>query len=328
MPSETKLDISEFHWMMDMLQTIDVGLVVLNNKYEVQVWNSFMENHSGIDPSDAREKVLFDLFPEVPRDWFSHKINSVFQLHSRAFTTWEQRPYVFRFKNYRPITGTAEYMYQNVTIIPLMSLNGDVDNVCVLVYDVTDAATSRDQLEQANKKLEVLSQTDRLTQLFNRGHWEDCLEKEFKRCQRSKITSSVIMFDIDHFKKVNDTYGHQAGDEVIRVTSRLLRENQRETDVSGRYGGEEFGVILVDTNAQDAFTFAERLRERIASTTVCHDDLEIDYTISIGISEISSDIDEYKTWLERADIALYHCKRNGRNCSTVYQVGMEGEGGH
>ena len=325
MPSETKLDMSEFHWMMDMLQTIDVGLVVLNRNYEIGVWNSFMENHSGIDPGDAKGSVLFDLFPEVPRDWFCHKIDSVFQLHNRAFTTWEQRPYVFRFKNYRPITGTAEYMYQNITIIPLMSLTGNVDHVCILVYDVTDAATNKAQLEQANKKLEVLSQTDRLTQLFNRGHWEDCLEREYKRCQRSKITSSLIMFDIDHFKKVNDTYGHQAGDEVIRVTSKALRDTLRETDVAGRYGGEEFGVILVDTNAQDAYAFAERLREKIAGIIVKYEALEINYTISIGIAEISSDIPEYTNWLERSDIALYHCKRNGRNCSTVYQIGMEGE---
>lgn len=326
MPSEIKLDMSEFHWMMDMLQTIDVGLVVLNDKYEIDVWNSFMENHSGYDPGDAKGKVLFDLFPEVPRDWFCHKIDSVFQLHSRAFTTWEQRPYVFRFKNYRPITGTAEHMYQNVTIIPLMSLSGSVDHVCILVYDVTDAATNKAQLEQANTKLEVLSQTDRLTQLFNRGHWEDCLEKEFKRCQRSKLQSSLIMFDIDHFKKVNDTYGHQAGDEVIRVTSKTLIENLRETDIAGRYGGEEFGVILVDTDAEHAMVFAERLRKAIESLTVKYEALEINYTVSIGVSEFQSNIKDYTSWLEQADIALYHCKRNGRNCSHIYEEGMESEG--
>ncbi len=326
MPAETKLDISEFHWMMDMLQTIDVGLVVLNEKYEVDIWNSFMENHSGLEPGYVKGKVLFDMFPEVPREWFCHKIDSVFQLHSRAFTTWEQRPYVFKFKNYRTITGTAEFMYQNITIIPLLSLSGEVDHVCILVYDVTDAATNKAQLEHANKKLEVLSQTDRLTQLYNRGHWEDCLTKEFQRCQRSRLTSSLIMFDIDHFKKVNDTYGHQAGDEVIRVTSKILRDTLRQTDIAGRYGGEEFGVILVDTNAQDAYTFAERLREAIQSITVKYEALEINYTISIGIAEIAAGIQDHTTWLERSDIALYHCKRNGRNCSTVFRPGMEAEG--
>jgi diguanylate cyclase (GGDEF)-like protein len=325
MATNTTLDFKEFHWMMDMLQTIDVGLVVLTRDYKVEIWNSFMENHSGIDPGDAKGEVLFDLFDEVPRDWFCHKIDSVFLLGSRSFTTWEQRPYVFRFKNYRPITGTAEFMYQNLTMIPLESINGQVDHVCILVYDVTDAATSKDALEAANKKLEILSQTDRLTGLFNRGHWEDCLEKEYKRCTRSKNTSSLIMFDIDHFKKVNDTYGHQAGDEVIRVTSQALRDTLRETDIAGRYGGEEFGVLLVDTNAQDAFTFAERLREKIAAITVRYESLEIRYTISIGVAEISSDLNAHTEWLEHSDVALYHCKRNGRNCSTVYQPGMEGE---
>ena len=185
MPSETKLDISEFHWMMDMLQTIDVGLVVLNEKYEIDIWNSFMENHSGLEPSAVKGEVMFDLFPDIPRDWFCHKIDAVFQLHSRAFTTWQQRPYVFKFKNYRPITGTADFMFQNITIIPLVSLSGKVDHVSILVYDVTDAATSKAALEQANTKLEMLSQTDRLTNLYNRGHWEECLEAEYLRCTRT-----------------------------------------------------------------------------------------------------------------------------------------------
>ncbi|GAA3923188.1 diguanylate cyclase [Litoribacillus peritrichatus] len=325
MPSETKLDISEFHWMMDMLQTIDVGLVVLNDKYEIDIWNSFMENHSGLEPTAVKGKIMFDLFPEIPRDWFCHKIDSVFQLHSRAFTTWEQRPYVFKFKNYRPITGTADFMFQNITIIPLVSLSGTVDHVCILVYDVTDAATNKAQLEQANAKLEMLSRTDRLTNLYNRGYWEECLEAEYKRCLRSRNTSCLIMFDIDHFKKVNDTYGHQAGDEVIRVTAQAVRDNLRATDIAGRYGGEEFGIILVDTDSMDAHAFAERLRTHIESMTVMHEGVEIKYTISIGIAEMGSTLKTYTEWLENSDKALYHCKRNGRNCSTIYQPGMEGE---
>ncbi len=325
MPSETKLDISEFHWMMDMLQTIDVGLVVLNEKYEIDIWNSFMENHSGLEPSAVKGEVMFDLFPDIPRDWFCHKIDAVFQLHSRAFTTWEQRPYVFKFKNYRPITGTADFMFQNITIIPLVSLSGKVDHVCILVYDVTDAATSKAALEQANTKLEMLSQTDRLTNLYNRGHWEECLEAEYLRCTRSRNTSCLIMFDIDHFKKVNDTYGHQAGDEVIRVTAQAVRDNLRLTDIAGRYGGEEFGIILVDTDSMDAHAFAERLRKHIEAMVVKHDSLEIKYTVSIGIAEMGSSLGSYMEWLENSDKALYHCKRNGRNCSTIYQPGMEGE---
>ncbi|WP_234985215.1 GGDEF domain-containing protein [Oceanospirillum multiglobuliferum] len=127
------------------------------------------------------------------------------------------------------------------------------------------------------------------------------------------------MFDIDHFKKVNDTYGHQAGDEVIRVVSNTLLQMQRETDVSGRYGGEEFGIILPDTDAQHAFIMADRLRKQIESMPVTHDGQVIQFTISLGISEFTEDLHEHTEWLERSDQALYESKRNGRNQTNIFK---------
>lgn len=313
-----KVDIREIHWLMDMFHSIDVGIVVIDRKYNVHVWNGFMANHSG----QASEKVLgsniFGLFPELPEKWFRRKIESVMLLKSRAFTTWEQRPYLFKFKNYRPITGNAEFMYQSVTFIPLVAVSGEVDLVGVVISDVTDIAVSRLDLESANKLLEVLSRTDRLTGLFNRGFWEECLVREFRRVRRTQGPVSLIMFDIDHFKKVNDTYGHQAGDEVIRVTSAILKAAVRETDIAGRYGGEEFGVILIDTAAEGAKIFAERLRATVEGTVVKHDQVEIRYTISLGISELTPTDETYKQWIEHSDLGLYEAKHSGRNRVVVY----------
>jgi len=314
-----QVNIKDIHWLMDMLQSIDVGLVVLDKDYNVLVWNSFMENHSGIGPAIIKDKNLFDMCPTIPQNWFRQKAESVFLLKSSTFTVWEQRPYLFEFKNYRPITGSAEFMYQNITLIPLLSADNQVRHVGVLIYDVTDIAVSKIKLKEANTKLESLSKTDHLTQLNNRGAWEQQLEKEFKRSNRADHICSVVMFDIDHFKKVNDTYGHQAGDEVIRRTSALLQETMRLTDIAGRYGGEEFGVILVDTNAENALIFTERLRQRIEAETVEFDKFKINYTVSLGVAEISKDCETYQQWLERADKALYVCKETGRNRSEVYK---------
>ena len=313
-----QINIKDIHWLMDMLQSIDVGLVVLDSDYNVMVWNSFMENHSGIGPAIIKDKNLFDMCPTIPRNWFRQKTESVFLLKSSAFTVWEQRPYLFEFKNYRPITGSAEFMYQNITIIPLLSADNEVRHVGVLIYDVTDIAVSKIKLKEANTKLESLSKTDHLTQLNNRGAWEQLLEKEFKRSKRSNHICSVVMFDIDHFKKVNDTYGHQAGDEVIRRTAALLRETMRLTDIAGRYGGEEFGVILVDTDAENAKIFTERLRQRIEAETVEFEEFKIKFTVSLGISQISDSCDTYQQWLEQSDKALYVCKESGRNRSHVF----------
>jgi len=314
-------EIKEIHWLMDILQNVDVGLVVLDHEYKVQLWNGFMENHSGIDGKDAREKIIFDLFPKVPKDWFKHKLESVFLLKNRAFTIWEQRPYLFQFKNYRPVTGTEEYMFQDINIMPLISADGQINHICIMVYDVTNVAVNKKELSAANELLKNLSRTDKLTQLNNRGFWEEQLQSEFNRHIRTDEPASLIMFDIDHFKKVNDTYGHQAGDECIRRTAQALRDTMRSTDIGGRYGGEEFGVILVGTDGEQAKIFAERLRETVAKIRVVHEGQDIQYTISLGISELGKQQD-CKQWLEESDKALYASKEGGRNQVNVYNDGM------
>jgi len=312
-------NIREFHWLMDMIQTIDVGLVVVDREYRVQVWNSFMQNHSGCSSKAVIGKNLFEAFPDIQEEWFQRKVDSVFMLRSPAFTNWEQRPFLFRFKNYRPITGTAAFMYQNVTLMPLISADGTTQHVGAIVYDVTDTAVNRADLEAVNLQLESLSRTDQLTGLNNRGYWEERLGEEFRRFQRARSAPrSLILFDIDHFKQVNDTYGHPAGDEVIRATAKVLLDSIRTTDLAGRYGGEEFGVVLTETSSDGAMILAERLRNKIEALTVHFDGQEIRYTISLGIAQVSEETENHRHWIECVDKALYEAKRGGRNKSVVY----------
>ena len=140
-------NMTEIHWMMDMVQTVDVGIVVLDKECKVNIWNGFMESHSGLLPSQVRNKSLFELFPDIDKQWFKRKIRPVFELRTRAFMTWEQRPYLFKFPNYRPITGSEDYMYQNITISALTSATGQVENICMMIYDVTDVAAHKKELE-------------------------------------------------------------------------------------------------------------------------------------------------------------------------------------
>lgn len=305
--------LNELHWLMEMLHNIDVGLVVLDKEYKIQIFNGFMENHSGYFPREVKDKVLFDLFEEIPKEWFERKSESVFLLKNKAFTIWEQRPYLFKFDSYRPVTGSADYMYQNTTFIPLLSSTGEVTHLCLLVYDVTDNAIHKKSLEKVNAELAILSQTDGLTGLFNRTHWEHCLQAEYKRWTRSQHSSSLVMLDVDNFKNINDNYGHMVGDEVIRHISALVREHVRETDVSGRYGGDEFAILLSDTPLKNAYIFAERLRREVEACIVKHNDIELKYTISLGVAEVEPSIKNYEAWIECSDAALYNAKEGSRN---------------
>lgn len=312
--------VEQLHLQLGLLQTIDVGLIILDKEYRINLWNTFMESHSGLLHTKLYSKNLFELFPELSSAWLRHKIDSVFLLNNRAFITWEQRPYLFQFKSYRPITGDAPHMYQNVTIIPLSSPSGEIDHVGILIYDVTDAAMARLAMKAANLKLRELSQTDQLTELYNRGYWESCLKQEYQRFQRIKVTSSLLIIDIDHFKKVNDTYGHPAGDEVLRQLAKILLDVTRTTDQVGRYGGEEFVMLLIGTDSQQAQVVVNRLQKRISDLTVHYHGHDIRFTLSMGLTEINSEFKNHEQWIHMADQGLYQSKNNGRNQLTINNI--------
>lgn len=316
--------LRELHWMGGLIQTLDVGLVVIDRDYNIQMWNAFMENHSGLEAGAIIGDNLFKCFPAIPQEWFKTKIDTVFLLKNRAFTTWEQRSKVFEFKNYRPVTSTADFMFQNITLIPLCgTAGGEVEQVGIMVYDVTDMAMTKNALEGSNHELEMISRTDALTKLFNRGYWEECLASEFKRFRRTNQTPSLLMFDIDHFKKVNDNYGHPMGDEVIRTVASITKQCIRDTDIAGRYGGEEFGVILVATPRVETPLIgpevpAERIRKTVEARSISYGGQTINVKVSIGIAVLTDDVESYKDWISRADKALYYSKEHGRNQVTMY----------
>ena len=307
---KTELSVSNLHWILQILQNIEVGLVVFDRDYRVEVWNGFMENHSGISSSKAKGASLFEILPALPREWFSYKTESVFKLGVQAHCNWQQEPHSMGFEHIRPFTSQSELMFQNITLFPLFSSANDVERVCAVIYDASEEATNMLQLQS-------LSRTDALTDLFNRGHWQSLFEQEYARCRRYQDIASIILLDIDHFKSVNDNYGHPVGDKAIQLIAQLIRDTYRETDLCGRYGGEEFAILLPHTALADAFLVAERLRQRVEKTAF---DYEVDgeqgslsITISLGIAEFSSDYKDPEHWLEAADKALYNAKENGRN---------------
>ncbi|MDX5372655.1 MAG: diguanylate cyclase [Pseudomonadaceae bacterium] len=311
-------DLNEFHWLLTIVQSIDVGVVVVDRQFRVEVWNSFMENRSGRTPQEVLQKPFFELFPEVEEDWFRHKVESVVTLGTPAFTIWEQRPYLVRFKNYQPITGQEDFMYQNTTILPLHATNSRIEHVCLIIYDVTDVAVNKNRLQAANQQLQHLSRTDRLTGLNNRGYWEEELRREYSRHRRYGSMASLVIFDIDHFKRINDSHGHPAGDKVIQLVADLVRQAIRDTDIAGRYGGEEFVVLLPDVDKVGARLFAERLRHLVEAQVVKHEGEEIRFTISLGVADLAPSSQDYQQLIDWADRALYQSKHGGRNRVTVH----------
>ncbi len=161
-----------------------------------------------------------------------------------------------------------------------------------------------------------LSLTDPLTGLYNRRHLDNCIEREFLRSKRYGSDLSIAIIDIDFFKKINDSYGHMCGDFILREVAYIILENFRKTDIVFRYGGEEFVVILTETNAENAFVPLERLRKSIENYKFKYNGILINLTVSIGIS--SNNTETADIFLDNADKALYKAKENGRNQSVIF----------
>ena len=189
------------------------------------------------------------------------------------------------------------------------------------VLDISDfisMSVSNAILYEQTKQLAV---TDGLTGISNRPNMEQALQNEFERSMRYGAPLSVILLDVDHFKGVNDTYGHQKGDEILVAVASLLKKVCRTNDIAARYGGEEFLMILPQSNAQGAFKIAERVREEMMKLSFTGNETNFSVTTSCGVAELDRDfIKNTDQLITMADQALYEAKNSGRNKTIIGSV--------
>lgn len=216
--------------------------------------------------------------------------------------------------------------------IPLRNETGRVTGAIIVNQDITVRKHMEEQLLQANTAIDatnqelqrvlareqIKSRTDELTGLSNRRHFLEMSERLFTVAQRYRTPLSVILFDVDHFKRFNDMFGHQVGDTILQRVARIARERLRNADVFARYGGEEFIVTLSNTTAPEAFAVADDLRAKIAADGEVGEKIEASVTISVGVAEILPEGDTLDRLIQRADQALYIAKNAGRNCTKVF----------
>ncbi|WP_322011660.1 diguanylate cyclase [Paraburkholderia sp. J12] len=299
-----------------VVERVGFGIFVLDREMKVLSWNRFMQDHSRRAAEEVIGRSIFETFPELPRAWLTRKIESVFQLGSFAFSSWEQRPYLFKFDHDRPITGGVDYMQQDCTFMPL-TREREVIAVCVTISDVTHVSVVQREREEAVAKLRDYADRDGLTGIANRRYFETRLAEEFSRWQRYGGELSVLLFDLDHFKKINDQFGHVAGDTVLRVMAQRVANVVRKEDVFGRFGGEEFALLLPCTPIGDAMRVAEKIRKTIGDAPVEVQGVVVPVTASVGAATARPGAPGYEGIVSEADAALYRAKRQGRNRSVA-----------
>ncbi len=215
-------------------------------------------------------------------------------------------------------TVNAVHICKNKSKYPVeVSMTCIVDNGEKYVF-----ALARDMTENENLKthLSNLAMTDELTALYNRRAFMSYFEKELSRAKRNTEDVSILMIDIDFFKKINDKYGHHVGDIILQYFSKVAQDIIRNEDTIGRLGGEEFSVLLPNTTINTAGIIAERLRKTLENTFVEHDHQKINFTVSIGIASFDNKDMTPETLIKNADHALYNAKENGRNRVMLYSA--------
>jgi len=199
--------------------------------------------------------------------------------------------------------GTALALWAD----PVLRLATFVAVAAIVGVVAAVVATLRAQIARLIRRLGEQATIDSLTGALNRAAFEQRLEAELARCERSESHCALVVFDIDHFKRINDSYGHAAGDHALRSLARAVEDGKRRSDVFARVGGEEFAIVLPDTDLHGATAFAESLRERLAGAQA-----KPALTVSLGVSDLSTSGPSMRRMLQQADDALYAAKRAGQ----------------
>jgi diguanylate cyclase (GGDEF)-like protein len=204
--------------------------------------------------------------------------------------------------------------------IGVINMSNKKNNKTFTKEDLKIILTLADQAAVAinNARLYEMAVTDGLTKLFIRRHFLQSLDTELRRSQRYGHPLSLMMIDIDHFKNLNDTYGHQAGDLVLAEVSKIFRKSIRSTDIAARYGGEEFCILLPETPISGVLVIGERLRKEVEKSVFNYHGVEIKCTISLGSATFPVDAGDPQDLIRKADLALYQSKNGGRNKLTTF----------
>ncbi len=316
-------EIDKYHLEHVVQDMSTVGIFAVDRRLNIVLWNRFMEIHSQLPKEAVLGKNLLECFPELNENWIARKIKSIMVLRNQSYTSWRQRPFLLKFPNVQAISSDSLFMYQDCSFWPLKSDGGQIIGACVSIHDVTEMAVTQQLLELATDEViyvEEHSQRDALTGLYNRGFFDEQVTQDISRARRQQWDLSLMMIDIDHFKSINDTYGHPCGDEVLRRVAKIMLQQLRTSDMLCRYGGEEFSLILPQTGIEKSKFVGERIRRAVESAVITHDNSNITVTVSIGSATLQDNMTS-GLLIAQADQAMYTSKKQGRNRITITECG-------
>lgn len=315
------------------LNTFSEGLIMIDNNGTI-----VFSNHAFTSKTGMAEKQLFG--KKINQfDWRLDKQDAdqiIPWLHLKKNVNTPSEYLQSEHRIHFLAASNKSYIF-NTKSSPIIANDGKVNGVLITLDDISEIELKNAQLnqiiiklqstqleiEKQNKELHVLATRDPLTGSLNRRAFFQNFQQLFKESVEFKDKLCCIMIDIDHFKRVNDNYGHPEGDRVIKYVSNILHKNSRSNDFVGRFGGEEFCIILPNIELDSAFVIAENIRKSIEAGEERDYDKRINFTVSLGISYLTDKIEQYDILLEQADRALYYAKDTGRNNTVKWTAEIE-----
>lgn len=295
-----------------ILDTIENGILIVNTDLKILFWNRWLVLHTGITKEEAEDNFLSNLFPATNFNLLKRKVKIAVKLGSSTFTSSSVEKFVIPIKLKKISTSIFRHMRQDTVITPL-----EDEQTSIIIYDTTPLLEAKAIIDDQLLAMEKQATTDPLTGCYNRKMFNDLFRSETKKATRHNKKFSLIILDIDNFKSVNDTYGHLTGDEVLKKIASLACASIRESDIFARWGGEEFAVLLPETDMEGGAVLAEKIRVNIKNH---HFDQAGNLTCSFGVCQYNAE-EVGDTLISNADWALYHAKNHGKNQVAVFDQG-------
>lgn len=305
--------------LFQIIQRLPMPTFVIDIHHVITHWNKALEKQSGMSAEEmvgTREPwrpfypqerpTLADLvMAQASEESIAHFYDGKFRKSALIDGAYEAEDYF----NEKKVDGKWYFFMA----APLTDSQGGIIGAIETLQDITERKRAEDQLRESEKKYRKLSITDSLTGLYNSRHFFKQLANEVVRANRYGVPLSLILLDVDNFKKYNDRHGHPAGDQVLKRLADVLRRNMRSTDSGYRYGGEEFTILLPETAGKNAQVVAERLRAEFAAMAFSpRSDVEIHMTVSVGVNQYLPE-EPPAAFLKRVDECMYKAKRRGKN---------------
>lgn len=272
------------------------GIHLIDRQGRIRSWNQGAGNITGLTETEVLGQPFSILFSEdQQRIGAPERMLEFVRTHRHCRDEQRRR------------RRTGEEFTAQCTLDALRAKSGELLGFVEVFLDVTEQKLRESKLHQRATR-------DSMTGAFNRGHFTDIATQEIERAQRFAEPLSVVLLDIDRFKKINDSYGHEVGDRIIINLAKVAADSCRKLDACGRIGGEEFAILMPRANKQPAVEYAQRLRRLVSEQRIAlNSGREISYTVSLGVAALRSTVRDLAELMRNADAALYRAKRGGRN---------------